>query len=227
MGNKATGRTFGVVDAEVFWFDDAGLIKEQHGYADMPTMAMQLDAKARAGTFRPVMALPSAVENHVARGTPDEEKDVERARAFDAAFEAGNQMAILKLTTDDSDYTLNYAPAVSKGAAMKRDLATFFTAFPKQKWAITNAWGIEDFAIIEHVMTAKHMGMFGPVPASRKEVTWHSLEIFQFAKDGRVQHGWEYADTAEVINQVRPPIVAKQVPPPPPAKGPPPPPAKK
>ena len=202
-GQKATGRVVGLPMLSIFFFDDKNLITEEHVYTDMQTLQSQLDPKAKPGTFRSAPATPAAVEQHVAQGTADEGKLVEWARAFDASFGAGKEDAILGTMAPDADFTLNYAPAASTAKTLKHDLHALFVAFPKQDWQITAAWGIEDFVIVEHTVTAKQMGPFGALPASKKDVAWHWVDILQ-VKDGKLAHGWSYANVAELADQVKP-----------------------
>jgi hypothetical protein len=65
-----------------------------------------------------------------------------------------------------------------------------------------NAWGIDGYAIVEHTMTGTQKGAMGPVPPSNKKVTdWHFVDIFQPTADGKLQHGWGYANLAEALMQ--------------------------
>ena len=85
---------------------------------------------------------------------------------------------------------------------MAKDLEGFFKAFPDQKWTTVNSWGIDGFAIVEHTMTGTQKGRLGPLPASNKQVKdWHWLDIMQPTADGKLQHGWGYANLVEVLQQ--------------------------
>jgi len=104
----------------------------------------------------------------------------------------------------DADYWLNTTgmPATKGKKELGKELQSFFRAFPDQKWTTTNAWGIDGFGIVEHSMSGTFKGPFGPVRPNGKNVTaWHWLDIMQPAADGKLQHGWGYANSVEMLAQ--------------------------
>ena len=143
MGQKASGRPMGVQGGSVVTFDDQGLIVEDHRYVDLPTIMSQLDPKAKAGAFRPVVTLPAgAMETRESKGTPDEAKTLADGKAFYAALETkGGDLS--PFLTDDSTLDDMTSPAQLKG--------------PKARAAyVAAAWkAVPDFA-----QTANHQ----PVP---------------------------------------------------------------
>ena len=51
-------------------------------------------------------------------------------------------------------------------------------------------------------MTGTQKGRLGALPASNKEVRdWHWLDIMQPTADGKLQHGWGFANLVEVLAQ--------------------------
>ena len=213
MGMKATKKPVGQIRLGVLWFNDDGLVKEQHEYGDDAGLMAQMSGKKGAPA---VPGLPTNVpEVHLAKATPDEDKLIEMAKAMDPLFSKDDAKAVAAGTADDADYWVN----ISGGPAMKgkkdiaKDLDSFFTAFPDQKWTTVNAWGIDGFAIVEHTMTGTQKGALGPLRASNKEVRdWHWVDIVQPSADGKVQHGWGYANLLEMMQQtgaIKPPPSAK------------------
>lgn len=76
-------------------------------------------------------------------------------------------------------------------------MQAFFKAFPDQKWTPTNAWGIDGFAIIEHVFTGTQKLPYGEIPKPGQ----HFLEIWQPNADGKLAHGWGYSNQMEALQQ--------------------------
>jgi ketosteroid isomerase-like protein len=212
MGMKATKRPVGQVRLSVLWFNDDGLVKEGHEYGDDAGLMAQMAGKKNAPA---VPAVPSnAPDLHLAKGTPDEEKLADFAKAMDPLFDKDDAKAVAAAMADDADYWDNISdgPAIRGKKDLTKDLEAFFKAFPDQKWATVNAWGIDGFAIVEHTMNGTQKGALGALRPSNKEVRdWHWIDVVQPSADGKVQHGWGYANLLEVMQQtgaVKPPPVA-------------------
>ncbi len=202
MGMKATKKPAGQIRVDVMTFSDDGLVKEMHEYGDDAGLMAQMTGKKGAP---PVPVLPTnPPEVHFAKGTPDEDKLADWVKASDETFSKGDVKAAIASNADDADYWINFSgmPAVKGKKDITKDLEGFFKAFPDQKWTTVNAWGIDGFAIVEHTMTGTQKGKLGPVPASNKPVTdWHWIDIVQPSADGKVQHGWGFANLVEVLQQ--------------------------
>ncbi len=204
MGMKATNKPVGLMAVSVVWTTPDGLAKEEHLYEDMGSMMMQLGVKKAMG--RPAVALPSASEAHVAKGTADEDKNADVARNFATTMEKKDVKAFLDGITDDSSYDMNTAPAAMSG---KKAAETWFKAmtkaFPDAKSSITNVWGVEDYVIDEYTMTGTQKGALTmgktSIPATGKQVNLHGVEILQI-KDGKMAKGWGYENGAEFAMQL-------------------------
>jgi ketosteroid isomerase-like protein len=202
MGMKASKKPVGQLRVGVLWFNDDGLVKEQHEYGDDAGLMAQMAGKKGAPA---VPVLPTNMpEMHLAKGTPDEDKLVDFAKAMDPLFSKDDVKAAVASNADDADYWVNVSggPATKGKKDISKDLGDFFKAFPDQKWTTVNAWGIDGFGIIEHTMTGTQKGALGPLRASNKEVKdWHWIDIVQPSADGKVQHGWGYANLLEMMQQ--------------------------
>jgi hypothetical protein len=89
------------------------------------------------------------------------------------------------------------------GKVMKaKDLVKFHAdahkAIPDAKWSLSNAWGIEGFAVLERVQTGTFKGPMGPMQPTGKQVTLHLGEIIQPTADGKILKAWAYADMMEI-----------------------------
>lgn len=211
MGKKVDGKPVGQMALTLLWFTPEGLIKELHGYADGATgMAQIMGAKSA----KPPPPMPATMQAYAAKNTSDEDKIVAWAKAFDLAFETGKEANVLGMMMEDAELTLDFAPAPSKGKMeCARDLHAFFVAFPEEKWTIENAWGVGDFAIVEHTLRTKQKGTFGPVASTNKDLVWHFAHVYQ-VKDGKMSRGVAYANMLEAVAQLAPPVVT-----PPPSAG--------
>ena len=202
MGMKATHKPVGQVRLHVCWFNDDGLIKELHEYADDAGLMAQMQNKKGAP---PVPMLPTnPPEVHVAAGTPEQDKLGDWAKGMDDAFNKDDAKAVVAGLADDAYYWLNTTgmPATRGKKDLAKELQAFLKAFPDQKWTTTNAWGIDGFGILEHSMSGTFKGPLGPVRPNGKKVTaWHWVDITQPAADGKLQHGWGYANPMELLAQ--------------------------
>jgi ketosteroid isomerase-like protein len=202
MGMKATKKPVGQTRFHIMWFTDDGLIKEEHEYADQSGLMAQIQGKKGAPAVPTVPSNPGDV--HVAKGGPDEDKLADWGKSLDELFSKDDPKVVIASNADDSDYWMNFGPGtVTKGKKdMAKDLTAWFKAFPDQKWTTVNAWGIDGYVIVEHTMTGTQKGPIGTVPASNKTVsTWHFVDILQPTADGKLQHGWGYANLAEAMLQ--------------------------
>jgi ketosteroid isomerase-like protein len=202
MGMKATKKPVGQLRLHVMWLNDDGVVREMHEYGDDAGLMAQMSGKKGAPA---VPTLPSnAAEMHVAKGTPDEDKLADWVKGMDETFSKDDPKAVVAGAAEDADYwtNINGGPATKGKKDLAKDLGGFFKAFPDQKWTTVNAWGIDGFGIIEHTMTGTQKGRLGPLPASNKEVKdWHWIDVIQPTADGKVQHGWGYANLVEMMAQ--------------------------
>jgi predicted ester cyclase len=215
MGIKATQKPVGQMRLHVYWFNDDGLVKEVHEYADDAGLFAQIQGKKGAP---PVPVIPTnPPEMHIAGGNPEQDKLGDWAKKTDDPFNTDDYKAAAAEMADDADYWLAVegGPAVKGKPALTKDLQGFFRAFPDQKWAQTNAWGIDGFGIVEHTMTGTFKGPLGPLhPTGKKVTAWHNIDIMQPTADGKIQHGWGYSNMMEMMAQAG----ALPKPPPPPPK---------
>jgi ketosteroid isomerase-like protein len=202
MGMKATSKPVGQLRARMLWFNDDGLVKEMHEYADDAGLMAQMEGKKGAP---PVPVLPAGTpEMHVASGAPDDDRVADWAKASDVTFSKDDAKAALAAMAEEGDYWVNFrgAPAMKGKKENEKGLAGWFKAFPDQKWTTTNALGVDGFGILEHTMSGTQKGPLGALAGSNKPVSgWHWLDIVQPAADGKVEHGWGYANLLEMMQQ--------------------------
>jgi hypothetical protein len=183
MGEKASHKPVGGQMAQVFWFTDDGLIKEMHRYSDGAGLMAQVKGS---------------------KGAPPVPKLADLGKAVDATFGKHEVKGVMETVADDADYWMNITglPATKGKKDMTKELTSWFKAIPDQTWTTANSWGIDGFIITEDVVAGTQKGPLGPVKASNKPVAeWHWLHIYQPTADGKLQHGWAYANMVELLKQ--------------------------
>jgi ketosteroid isomerase-like protein len=197
---KATKRPFGVHGVSIVTFADSGLIKEEHRYFDMPTQMLQLDAKAKKGTFRPIAEQPTDKPAMLApAGNDGEKKNLEVANAVYDAIDTHKVDDVLKFMSPDlegDDYT---EPAPRKGTkSVKEYLGVFFKAMPDLKQDRNAQIAAGDLVVTEGVMHGTLKGNLGPLKATKKPISLHFVDIVQ-VKDGKFVHLTTYANSMEMM----------------------------
>jgi hypothetical protein len=197
MGMKPSKKPSGGMRVHVASFNDDGLIKEEHEYGDGAGFQAQLQGKPNAPA---VPVLPSGdPQVHVAKGTPDEDKLVDVTKTAIDAFNK-DAKAVIAAHSDESEVWVNIfpGPAVKGKKEVTKTVEGWFKTFPDQKWAASNSWGIDGFAISEQTMTGTQKGKLVNWPPSNKLVAdWHWLVISQPNADGKIDHAWAYANLLE------------------------------
>ena len=199
-GIKASEKKVGAMGVDVMWFTPEGQIKEHHVYYDGATILSQIGLSKQKA--RPIPALPSSPQVITSTGSPDETKNIETLKTMDAAMDAKKEADWLASMADNVEYDDMTQPQTSKG---KTEAKKFFkemtTAFPDTKSTTTNTWAFGDFVVTEGSWTGTHKAAFFGMPATKKNVTVKSLDIYQF-KDGKMVHGWGYSNGADFMQQL-------------------------
>jgi steroid delta-isomerase-like uncharacterized protein len=200
-GMKATEKPIGATGVDIMWFSPDGLVKEQHTYMDQGTIMSQLGAIKQKG--RPVPTVPTAMPTAVvATGSADEQKNVDAATKMFAAFEKKSSDDFMGGASDDITWDDMTQPESMKGkAAGKKYFNAMTTAFPDVKATTQNAWGVGDVVIAEGTITGTQKGAFFGIPATKKPVSLHGVDIMQF-KDGKIVSGRSYGNGAEMMTQL-------------------------
>ena len=186
-----------------------GLIAREHLYEDGGVLLAQLSGQPAP----PPPVVPEKADVYYA-GTPADAPSLAVGKLYMDAIARKDAQGMLGMLTDDFVMDLAMAPAPEDGKEdARKGLERFTKAFPDARLAITNAWGVRDFAIVEYALQGTHDGPLGPIPPTHKKVDWHWVRILE-VRGGRVARGWAYANSIELLGQ----IGALGPPSPPPAK---------
>jgi uncharacterized protein (TIGR02246 family) len=197
MGIKATKKSVGDRRVAIAWFNDDGLVSRWHEYADMPGMIAQMKGAKDAP---PVPEFPDDdADDHVATDTGDEDKLAGWFNGVNDAYNQDDPRAVDALDGPEGEATLYFFGGKSiSGKALSAFHVDFVKAFPKAKFAVDSAWGIDGFVVAERTMTATHKGPFGDLPASNREVTTHFAEVIQPGDGGKIARTWSYGNLGEL-----------------------------
>jgi ketosteroid isomerase-like protein len=200
MGMKASKKPIGRHQLIISTFNDDGLISSERIYGDGPGMMAQMKGAKDAP---PVPDMPATTEMHWAKNTPDEDKLVDWEKTFNDAFSSGDAKAVSALIAADGDVTFEMlgGKTVKAGKELDKFNGDMFKAIPKAHYAVANAWAADGFLIAERTVTGTMKGRLGPLPPTNKEVTIHLADVIQPSADGKLQHGWVFANMAELLPQ--------------------------
>jgi ketosteroid isomerase-like protein len=201
MGTKATEKPVGIQGASILWFTPDGLVKEAHVYRNLATVAFQIGASKDKN--RAVATLPGKPDVVVAKGTPEEDANIQVLEKINKAWEAKKDTDLLGLFTDDASWDDLTMPAPAKGKAeIKKYVTTFFKAFPDGKLATTNAWGFGDWVVEEGTYAGTHKGTLMGMAPTNKPFTIHEVTIAKIGADKKVSSAVTYGNDVELMSQL-------------------------
>jgi steroid delta-isomerase-like uncharacterized protein/uncharacterized protein (TIGR02246 family) len=200
-GVKPTNQPVGIRGATVLWVSPEGLVKQEHRYMDGSTIMAQLGQSK--GPARPVQALPSTEAVwHLAKGTPEEDKQSEVVKAMNAAFEKKAEADFLAMIAEDAAWSDVSGPRDVVGKSeSKKAFQAFTKAFPDAKISIETIFSVDDRTISESTMSGTHLGALGPLKATKKPVSLHTLDIAT-VQDGKLRGGTSYSNSVEMLAQL-------------------------
>jgi ketosteroid isomerase-like protein len=194
LQKKPTGRRAGLQGVVVGFYNTDGLVREIHVYDDGQTVAAQLDASSKPGTFRAPPADSTApLEVTASSVGADEEKNLTAVNKLYELIEAKKEAESAAFFADGAtvdDFAL--APrALQGGAAWKAMLKTWTGTFGSfNELPLHNVMAIGEWVIVERVLRGKMSGA---------DVQLHAADVLQL-KDGRVVRFASYSNTLELMS---------------------------
>ncbi len=215
---KATGKPVSVTGADVFTFNDEGLIVTDHGYTDDEIILKQSGEYKGPTPAPPLLPLPTVLEVHSARNDATEQANAASLVAAQDAFRKKDDKGYFGFIADDLvwyDFSENGVPPRDK-KFYQAGIAAQRKAIDASEIKDVNVIAVEDFTIDEQefTFTQKADFNFGKVHVAntKKTVTVHALEIDQW-KDGKMQATWNFTSNAELDQQLGMGPFAKKTPP--------------
>jgi steroid delta-isomerase-like uncharacterized protein/uncharacterized protein (TIGR02246 family) len=201
FGVKGKENPIGHYGLSLVWFDQDGKVKRENRYGELGTVLTQTGA-AKGAKPKEIPTIPATAEVIVGKGTPDEDKLVDAAKAAQGTLAKKSEADFLGAITDDVEYEgVLFLDQVKGKNDAKKLFAGLTKAFPDMQFAPTTTMGVGEYAIVEYTMSGTQKGALGALPASKKPVTVHLVDIYKF-KDGKIARAWTYQNTVELMTQV-------------------------
>jgi uncharacterized protein (TIGR02246 family) len=200
-GTGKDGKKAGFRAASVLWFDDAGLIKQDHEYLDEVTIGTQMGHIP--GKARPMPSIPIGEPTWVvATDSPEEAKLAEVAKKNWPASWPQDEKAYAETFTDDALHeeiasTNDYAGK----KALMAEAKMWRTAAPDAQISVDNLWAIGEHAIIEFTFKGTQKGPIGKIKATGKTFSIHGLDVDLFKGD-KYAKATTYSNGRELLGQL-------------------------
>jgi steroid delta-isomerase-like uncharacterized protein len=202
FGVKGTEQPIGHYGLSVVSFGPDGKVTHENRYGDLGAVMTQIGGSKAKATARPIPEIPKTPDVVNAANTPAEEKNLEIAKSALGALESKKEADFTALLADDVQNDGLFAIETTKGKdGAKKFFKTFTTAFPDAKFETSRALAIGDYAIVESVLKATQKGALGSIPATKKPIAVHLVDVFQI-KDGKIAHAWTYQNSLEMQEQL-------------------------
>ncbi len=200
IGVKGQDNPIGHYGLSIVWFDEEGKVKRENRYGELGTVLTQVGAaKAKPREIPPVPEKPEMI---VSKGGPEEQKALESAQALHGALQRKSEAAFLGALADDIQYEgVLFLETVKGKAEAKKFFGGVTRAFPDLKLTNANSWGIGSYAIVEYSMSGTHKAALGALPASKKKIDVHLVDVYEM-KDGKAVRAWTYQNSVELMTQV-------------------------
>ena len=202
LDDKPTGKKVGWRGISILWFDDDGLVRREHGVLDPLTILGQLGRDPATRKVRAPL-LPTAVATTfvVAKGSPEEQKNLEAAKAMYPLVAKKDDKALLAMLTDDVVHSDLTQPDDVKGKdGVKKELGGWRKAFPDLEIRATQGWAFGDIVVTEVATTGTFKGPLGALPPNGKTATTHGVDVIEL-KDGKIARMTSYANGRELLVQ--------------------------
>lgn len=185
--------------AAVFWFDDAGLIKQEHVYVDQATPLIQTGRMP--GKARDVSVPTAPVTLINAKGDEDKLVDVYKA-SWPTSWPKKDGKAYTASLTEDFVKEAVASPVDLRGPAQAlMEMQTLVKAVPDVAVTVDNAWAFESFVVAETTVKGTQKGSLGPLPGTGKKVAVHGLDIAE-VKGDKIARLTTYTNSIELLGQL-------------------------
>lgn len=202
FGVKGTEQPIGHYGLSVVTFNQDGKVVRENRYGELGAVMTQVGAAGTKAKPRPIPPVPKEPEAIGAKGTPEEDKQIEVAKTLLGALESKKEDAFIGAITDDMEHDGLFHLETSKGKdGAKKFFKSFTTAFPDAKFEVTKAVAVGDYVIAESTLKATHKGQLGQIAPTKRPVSLHLVDILKI-KDGKVARAWTYQNSLELQHQL-------------------------
>ncbi|MGE5185773.1 MAG: ester cyclase [Acidobacteriota bacterium] len=200
----ATKNKVGLMMSQYIELDDAGHVKHEWDYLDLPTLMGQLKPDAKH-PVRPVMdKAPMAKEVVVAKDDDKEKANAEVAKKFVEAFNKHDAKALGDVIADDITWSEQAMPKDDKGKKEFLAMAqAFWKGFSDAKLSPEKMLTAGDYFAGTGVMDATNDG---DMPAMHMKKTGKKMSsphmVVMKIDNGKVKDGWLFEDTLSMAQQL-------------------------
>jgi hypothetical protein len=202
MGVAATRKPVTLRGLTLLWTKDDGTITDVHVYFDVAVVKAQLGVGPKELLILPPPSVAPAGAPQVFEqtGSTDEKNNVAVVHGALDALENNDLAGYLGSMTDDLEiYTSERAQPMRGKDASLGYYKSMHKAIGQLDTTVINAWGIAQFAIVEHDIAGEQLGPIGWVPAQRdKVVRLHVVDVAQL-QGRKIARVWRYDNLAEIV----------------------------
>ena len=203
FGVKGKEQPIGHYGLSVVTMNPDGKVATEHRYGELGAVMTQVAPTGAKVKPRPIPPVPERPEMVESQGAPEEDKNVDVAKAVLSSLEGGKKEAdFTSLLADDVEQDGLLHLEMSKGKdGAKKFYKAFTVAFPDAKFETTKTVGVGDYALVESILHATHKGPLGAMAPTKKTIAIHLADVFKI-KDGKVARAWTYQNSLELQEQL-------------------------
>ena len=209
-GRTPGGQAMGHEGLLFYRFDPSGLVEEERRYLDSATPMAQLGLFGPSAA-RPLPALPSTMQAHIAGTSPREERNAALVRSTFAALDGPDEAAFLGAFAEDGVLDDLSEPSPSAG---RQDVKAWFDRWTRAvsgaRTEIATLAAIGDDVLVETVVRGRVKKPLGRLVPSDRPFAVHRAAIVQ-VKDGKITRLTVFMNSKELAQAVGqwPPPAAK------------------
>src|SRR5262249_40012642 len=129
------------------------------------------------------------------------DKQLDVAKTMYGAFEKKSESDFLGGLADNVSWNDLSQPKEMTGKGPAKQFFGMFTkAVTDIKQTMDPFFAVDEFVVAETVLNGVHSGQLGPLKATKKPITMHTIDIM-VVKDGKLQSGTSYANGMELLAQ--------------------------
>ena len=123
-------------------------------------------------------------------------------RFYEQVWDRGNTDVAYEVFADDYvRHDFRAAEALPGPAGQKKIAEDFRAAFPDLRVSVDMIVGEDDYVVGRWTATGTHLGQWGVLEPSGRQVAFSAVNIFRFV-DGKVVEIWNHRDDLGLIEQV-------------------------
>jgi hypothetical protein len=210
MGIAATHRPVIIHGLTLMWTKDDGTITDMHVYFDVAAVKAQLGVGPQElvsqavtpslGSYRSATGAEPLIFDQT--GNANEQSNVVQGRALLDALETNSLAAYVGLMSDGVEiFTLERGQPWRGKADATAYFKAMHAAIGQLDTTVTDAWGVDQFAILEYTLAGEQLGAVGWVrPQPEVAIRFHIVDVIEI-QNGQIVRIWRFDNPAEVVGK--------------------------